>query len=131
MSIPETALVPPDHRKLLEEHLDKALRKIIGAIDSTNDKIALAAAKWVAEMVLGKPNQAIQVNDSGKELAVALVQALREAMAQSRSIPPPARIIEGSVRVLGVPETITPGSDTSPAQQVPLEVVGTDDDFPS
>lgn len=129
MSISE----PLDHRKYLEEHLEGALKRIVDCIDSPSDKLALAAARWVAEMVLGRPNQAIQVEHGSKELAVELVKALREAFIQVRlERPPEPHIIEGKVRVLGLPPgapATTLSSETVSAEPVVESI--TADDFPA
>lgn len=91
------------HRQVLETYLEKALKRIAACLDSQNDKIAFQAAKWIAEMLLGKPTQPIQAESSSRELATELARALREAIALARlDRPPEPKIIEGQVRVLGV-----------------------------
>lgn len=71
-------------------------------MNSQNPQVAFSAARWIAEMVLGKPSQAIQVEHGGKELATAFANALREVIMEARALPPtPARLEDGRVRVLG------------------------------
>jgi hypothetical protein len=47
---------------LAREHAGKAMRTLIKLIDSTDDKVALAAANAVLDRALGKPKQAVDVN---------------------------------------------------------------------
>lgn len=66
-----------------------------------DEKIAWDAAKWVAEMVMGKPKQAIE-NEGGTEAVMArmLGMAFAEHLKTQAALPP---AIEGNVRILGGP----------------------------
>jgi hypothetical protein len=87
-------------------------------MNSSNLQVAFSASRWLVEMVLGKPSQAIQVDHDSKELAMQLALALREVATQARMAAPPEpeRLEGGNVRVLG-------------ARTVKTRVID-DDDFP-
>ena len=94
---------PTNHRmKLADEYLEKALGVLKNTMNSFDEKVAWDAAKWVAEMVMGKPKQAIE-NEGGTEAVMArmLSLALAGHMKDQTALPPS---IEGNVRILGGPQ---------------------------
>lgn len=92
-----------NHRqRLADDYLEKALKVVKATMDSKDEKIAYTAAQWVAEMVMGKPKQAIE-NSGGVEAEMArmLGMAYAEHLKSQAALPP---AIEGNVRVLGDPQ---------------------------
>lgn len=104
-------------RQIEDRYLPRALNRIAEAMESDDEKLAFAAARWVAEMVLGKPRQELAAGTAGAELAAQFAQALRDAlMERENALPPPeAPVIEGGVRILGSPVvTIIDDTDDFP-----------------
>lgn len=101
-------------KKMENDYLPKALERIYRAIASTNDRIALDAAKWIAEMCLGKPRQP-QDGDGGESEGVARILAETLRALAERQLPqlPPA----AGVQVLGVTDVIE--APMTEARQVP------------
>lgn len=89
-----------NHRqKLADEYLDKALEVIKTTMEGIDEKLAYNAAIWVAEMVMGKPKQAIeQTGGVEAEMARLLASAYAEHLKSQAALPP---AIEGGVYVLG------------------------------
>ncbi len=94
---------PQIERQKLFQYLPKSLDRIVLAIDSEDEKIALGAAKWIAEQCIGKPGNVISEDDA-KAAGTAFAHALREAheeAAQKPAVEGP--ILDGQVRILGNP----------------------------
>lgn len=96
----------PQQKKALDERLFKKSLKVIEEIldsPNTSPKVRAATAIWVVEMVIGKPKQQIVTDDTtGTKLAIALAEALKEAMKQKEervALPPPT--VEGTAIILG------------------------------
>jgi len=66
--------------KMAYDYLPTALNRIILAMSSANERIALEASKWMAEMVLGKPRQVEEDTASDKETALLLAKTLRQVI---------------------------------------------------
>ncbi len=104
---------PSIEREKLWKYLPHAISRIVEAIDSPNEKIALGAARYIADQCIGKPTS---TGDDGEDKfslgAAAMVKALTTAKAELAAAPETQEpIIEGTVRILGspVPETPTNG----------------------
>ncbi len=83
-----------------------------------NPRIAFEAAKWIAEMVLGKPRQPIEGDAASKELALTLAQTLRDVLESNKPEPVYVPVVDGTVRQLG------------PAKVVAPTILDSDEDFP-
>jgi len=110
--------------RIEHEWLPKALENIAAAMDSTNEQVAFTAAKWIAEMILGKPRQPIDADATASEIALALATTLRRVLEDNRPIPldnPESAIMEGT-HVLGPPAvevdyTVSPPATKSAVTQ--------------
>ncbi len=103
---------PLNHRqRLADEYLAKALEVVKSTMESADEKLRWDAAKWVSEMVMGKPKQAIE-NEGGAEVVMArmLAMAYAEHLQTQAALPP---VIEGNVRILG-------GPPEEPVEQLPV-----------
>ena len=91
-----------NHRaKLSAEYLEKALKVVEKTMEDSDHKLRWDAAKWVAEMVMGKPKQEIeQAGGAEAEMARMLTMAYAEHLNTQAALPPH---IEGGVVVLGGP----------------------------
>ena len=93
-------------RKIERDYLPKSIRKIAELMDSDNERLAFAAARWIAEQVLGKARQPLDIEHKDSELALALAEALRSLAPglvdeMRPPIPPPLELAEGEVKILG------------------------------
>ena len=88
-------------QKLADEYLEKALEVVKATMSSSDEDLRYKAAVWVAEMVMGKPKQAIEQSGGVEaEMARILATAYSEHLKDQAALPP---AIEGNVRVLGGP----------------------------
>ncbi len=102
---------PQIERQKLFQYLPKAVDRIVKAMDSEDEKIALGAARWIAEQCIGKPGNNISEDDA-HAFGAGFAKALREAHEEAASRPAIEEpIFEGQVRILGNPisETSTEG----------------------
>ena len=89
-------------QKLADDYLQKALEVVKTTMESMDTKLAYNAAIWVAEMVMGKPKQAIETSGGVEaEMARMLGMAYAEHL-KTQSAPPPA--YDGNVVILGDPD---------------------------
>ena len=98
-------------QKLSDDYLEKALKVVKQTMDSGDEKLSWDAAKWVAEMVMGKPKQAIETSGGVEaEMARMLAIAYSEHLRDQAALPP---VIEGNIRILGGPSesSIDPVAD--------------------
>lgn len=109
----ENPASPLNHRaKLADEYLSKALVVVKATMDGKDAKLAWDAAKWIAEMVMGKPKQEIEQSGGVEaEMARMLAMAYANHLKTQAALPP---AIEGGVVVLGGPQ-----SEEPPAQEPP------------
>lgn len=106
-----------NRQKLADEYLEKALAVVKSTMESADEKLAWDAAKWVSEMVMGKPKQEIeQTGGVEAEMARMLVAAYSEHRKQQAALPP---AIEGNVVVLGGP----PPEEPPPPEPEIIEMV--------
>ena len=92
---------PLNHRqKLSDDYLVKALEVVEATMKGDDPKLKYDAAKWVAEMVMGKPKQAIE-QSGGVEAEMAKILALSYAAHLKSLDEAPAPSFEGGVYVLG------------------------------
>ncbi len=118
----EKAIVPVVNRPQIEkqklfQYLPTAINRIVLAMDSGDEKIALGASRWIAEQCIGKPGAVISEDDAAAA-GTAFAKAMREAHDLAASKPEiEAPTIEGEVRILGAvqPESSPDGILTSDA----------------
>ncbi len=93
---------PLNHRqRLADDYLEKALSVVKITMESADEKLRWDAAKWVAEMVMGKPKQEIEQSGGIEaEMARMLASAYAEHLQVQAALPP---AIEDGVYVLGSP----------------------------
>jgi hypothetical protein len=96
----------------LTKIMPKAIRVLTAALDSVDEKLAVGAARYIIDQVMGKPTQ--NVNDPGALAAGAGAAMLAQVLQQHlMSQPAPARlelpegveIVEGAVHILNVVDT--------------------------
>jgi hypothetical protein len=83
-------------------HLPKAIERIVWLVEnSKSERIQLAAAIFVAEQVMGKAKQVVE-DEGDKNMALAMAQALRQVIEESRQkqLPAPVTHVEGTAHVL-------------------------------
>lgn len=111
---------PLNHRnKLADEYLGKALEVVKATMSSSDEDLRYKAAVWVAEMVMGKPKQAIE-NSGGVEAEMArmLATAYADHLQVQAALPP---AIDGNVRILGgPPDTDHPDTNDSIIKHNPI-----------
>jgi hypothetical protein len=66
----------PSAQIYLEEHINKAKRKVVELIDSEKEQIALQASESVLDRALGKATQRTEVTSTGITLNIDLTSAL-------------------------------------------------------
>ncbi len=135
--LPATPNDGPAHvqrRKMEEDYLPVALERIYNLITHQNPQVALAAAKWIAEQVLGKATQPITGDTAMSDIALALASTLREVIQNGGTLPAlqgevlEIPISENNVRILGVKPEPEFDLDVAPSPRVSKEIV--DNDFP-
>ncbi len=97
---------PKIEREKLWKYLPQAIERIVLAISSPNEKIAVGAARYIVDQCIGKsmPNES---EDATAAAATAFAKALQEAqIAATAQEAIQAPIVDGFVRVLGnaIPE---------------------------
>lgn len=98
-----TVSKPTIERQKLWQYLPKAINRIVLAIDSDNEKIALGAARYLVDQCIGKPGSIISEEDASAA-GTAFAKALREAQDEAATRPAIQEpIVEGQVRILGNP----------------------------
>ncbi len=102
---------PKLEREKLWTYLPKAIERIILAIDSPNEKIAVGAARYIVDQCIGKsmPNESENATAAAATAFAKALQEAHEATAAQEAIQAPA--IDGFVRVLGNPIPEEPLSD--------------------
>lgn len=107
LAVPSTEdpTAPNNRRqKLSDEYLEKAMKVVKQTLDSIDEKLAWDAAKWVSEMVMGKPKQEIEQTGSVEaEMARMLGMAYAEHLKGQSALPP---VRDGEIRVLGNPQPV-------------------------
>lgn len=76
-------------RRIANDHLPRAIDTIVSLLDDEFASLRLKfdAAKWLAEQVLGKPKELIEMSHaSDSEVAVLLAQTLREVLDKQQII---------------------------------------------
>ncbi|KKN77064.1 hypothetical protein LCGC14_0364030 [marine sediment metagenome] len=111
-----------NHRqKLADEYLEKALTVIKATMEGLDEKLAYNAAIWVAEMVMGKPKQAIeQTGGVEAEMARLLASAYAQHLQSQVALPP---AVEDGVYVLGDTPIDTNSPDTPEPNDRIIEMV--------
>lgn len=104
---------PLNHRqKLADEYLGKALEVVKATMSSKDEDLRYKAAVWVAEMVMGKPKQAIEQSGGVEaEMARMLAMAYAEHLSHQAALPP---VYDGNVVILGGT------TDETPAPELPI-----------
>ncbi len=94
---------PKLEREKLWRYLPHAIERIVSAIDSPNEKIALGAARYIVDQCIGKsmPNEAENAQAAAATAFAKALQEAQEAAASQEAIQSP--IIDGVVRILGNP----------------------------
>lgn len=104
-------------QKLGDEYLEKAIEVVKNTMEGVDPKLAYDAAKWVAEMVMGKPKQEIEQTVSVEtEMARMLGMAYAEHLKGQSALPP---VRDGEIRILGGPQP------TDEVPEEPITVEGT------
>lgn len=99
---------PQIEKQKLFQYLPRATERIVAAMESLDEKIALGAARWIAEQCIGKPGANISDTDA-HAVGAAFAQALREAHEEAATRPAIEEpTIEGQVRILGNPNSESP-----------------------
>ncbi len=85
--------------KMADDYFEKAMKVVDKTMSASDPKLRWDAAKWVAEMVMGKPKQAIE-SEGGTEAEMArlLGLAYAEHLKTQAALPPS---IEDGVYILG------------------------------
>lgn len=101
-------------RKLSDDYLELAMKVVKKTLGSEDEKLAWDAAKWVSEMVMGKPKQEIEQSGGVEaEMAKMLGAAYAAHLGAQAALPP---IREGEVVILGGPLR----EEEEPAQELPV-----------
>jgi len=62
----------PESQVYLEEHVNKAINRIVGLVDSEKEEIALRASQDIVDRNRGKAIQTVQQNSNGVTLQLDL-----------------------------------------------------------
>ncbi len=94
---------PKLEREKLWRYLPQAIERIISAIDSPNEKIALGAARYVVDQCIGKsmPNEAENAQAAAAAAFAKALQEAKDAVDAQEAIQAPT--LDGVVRILGSP----------------------------
>lgn len=112
--IPSKAAAREVARQDLIPHLPTAIDRIVQGLGSPTERVAIDCARWLIEMVLGRPSQQLDLKADTESIAAALGHALREALLTVRQQTLPA--IEGHLRILG---PVAPLYDDFPSEPLP------------
>lgn len=91
-------------RKKIWKYLPRAVERMGEAMESSNEKIAVGASKFIIEQCLGRAIQRI-LGDTGDSSGVAkdFAEAFQRAIDEKKTSQIQEPIIEGGVRILGNP----------------------------
>ena len=102
-------------RKLASRYVERAMHRVVKALDRDNDEVALRAANMIFERAAGKPTQELADADAGEE---RYAEALQTAMEQTRrlmgggALPAPTEVplrpVEGNKKAEGEVITLRP-----------------------